>query len=138
MHRGSKKKGASNVIDLLCTSNDLRLRTSINRLLVRKKSWNRFSLSEVSRLSIPLPVKTCSLVNEKTIEDGTLDLLLHNPNISMNRDAIATNIDRVKFLSIRRQRLILILTFISYPHVANLVINLFVILWNSTHLYSFL
>ena len=75
-----------------------------------------------------MPVKTCSLVNEKTIEDGTLDLLLHNPNISMNRDAIATNIDRVKFLSIRRQRLILILTFFSYPHVANLVINLFVIL----------
>jgi len=70
-----------------------------------------------------LPVKTCSLVNEKTIEDGTLDLLLHMPNISINRDTTATNIDMVKFLSIRWQCLILIFTFFSYPHVTNLVIN---------------
>ena len=72
--------------------------------------------------SIPLSEKTCSLVNEKTIEDGTLDLLLNNPNVSMNRDAKAINMDRVKFLNIWQQRLVLILTLYSPLQVPNLVI----------------
>lgn len=135
MHRVSKKKGASNVLNLSRTSNNLVLRTSINRLPISKKSWNRFSFREVTKSSIPLSVKTCSLVNEKTIEDGTLDLLLNNPNISMNRDAKAINMDRVKFLDIWQQRRILILTLSSSLHVPNLVIVSFVILWISKQLY---